>query len=178
MPFRRRIRRSIRRAFRARRWTSQLDQLTLVTNDPTIANAGFYAALLVQVGDYEQSPTLEPSGVTLARIRGGISLCPRIIGNQALFAWLFIVVIDEDAPVPIGGEFDPSIAQNAIDEDVLWWRSCAFSTDRHRCDLEWDIRAKRKLRASDVALVIRVNGFSGTDSVNITYNSRALLLGG
>jgi len=158
---------------RLRRWTAQLaDQVA-------IANNAIFSTNIVAVADYALSPNLSPSGATLVRLRGKICLNATTLATVQT-VWLAIVNVDQDIAAVLGGVLDPSVVANLIDEDVLWWETALLSTtfvEHQMAEIYLDIKAQRKLKDTDVRLVVRgTNGAAGVIG-SITLNVRALLIG-
>jgi len=162
--------RGIRGSKRVKRWTAQ------ISDRETVANNSTRAITIVGVSDYASNTNLEPQGVTLVRLRGYLSFVPSLATQHTIFAAL--VVIDQDQTAP-----DPSSFQDMIDERVLWWWSGPGSTASGQEQspaggpICLDIKAKARLRDSNVSLVTRsTGGAAGNTDIQI-LTVRALLVG-
>jgi len=152
----------------ARRWTAQLlDRQAIVS--------GVSGRLpLVARTDYASNGLLEPEGPTLTRMRGAVNILTTT-GPSTIF--IGIGVFDEAAGT---GTTDPAAFTNLIDEAFLWWRvyswqAIAAATPSNFINVEVDIRAKRKLRDSDVYLCWNTTGAAAPCS--LSCNIRSLLVG-
>lgn len=174
MAFRkRRVYRPSRRRT-ARRWTAQLADL-----DP-IENNAVSEYTLVDVSDYAQNTQIEPDGPTFVRERLFLSYFATLVDTHTV--WAAIYHVDSDIAAVLGGVLDPSVGQNLIDEDVLWWGSVIADSNSATAASPWlgheiDIKAKRRLKASDIRLVVRsTNGAAGQTGL-LSFSSRSLMVG-
>jgi len=154
------------------RWTSQL------TDKTNIENNAISTYTLVDVADYASNTALEPTGVTLMRIRGFFTYMADLATQHSIFAAVF--VHDADAVPALGGLMDPSGFQQVIDEQVLWWWSSIFlgeATDRDFVRMELDIKAKRRLHEDNVSLVLVGTGGAAGAVGKLTFTLRSLLKG-
>lgn len=115
---------------------------------------------------------LGQASAVLVRIRGSFAFTLTGAGEiGALFA--AIMVIDEDEASP-----NPSVASTLINEDILWTycgglHAPATGAARYPVSVEFDVKAKRKLKVQDeVRLIIRNEGNSG----ELSMMSRALVV--
>lgn len=160
----------------ARRWTAQLGDGEVMSTT-VMGNSE-----LVLSTDYASNTALEPDGPMLARMRGSITIDSTVI--TAYTAWMAIFLLDASiASATPGSLVDPSVIQNLITEDVLWWHHVRFgarsvATNPDRAIIELDIKAKRKLKDKHVLLVwIATNaGAAGTQGT-LSHNVRSLLVG-
>jgi len=165
----RRIVRARRRGapLRARRWTANLNSTNLTVATQTDTE-------LVSIADYLQSSTLEPSGVTLARIRGNISFGLESIAADGDIFW-GIAVCDEDE-----GLGAVNLASTAIGKDMLAWGSIALSSATaaqvQPVQIPIDIKAMRKLKRDKVFCSAICTGAGNV--IRFVYSLRALLIGG
>lgn len=157
-----------RRRRQVRRWTANLvDQAQVV--------AGVQGqVIVVDVTDYASNINIEPQGPTLARVRGFVTIAPIL----PFTIWMGLYVVDRDSP---GGSYDPSLIQNVIDEEPLWWYSYAVNTvgattPAAPVSIEIDVKAKRRLKDSDLILTWNTTSAAGT-CAEVTASLRALLLG-
>lgn len=148
---------------RERRWTGDLS----AAETAVAAGAQSFIALVVP-GDYEQSATMEPGGVTLVRIRLAVSLRATIIGGLAYMA--VVRIGDNEALLNV------NTLQQFISGDVLWYRTVMVNIAANGGVNEYDVDIKsgRKLEADSVVFVL------GAVAQTITYaiSARCLLLGG
>lgn len=161
-----------------RRWTAQVGNIaqTIGTN--------FVNFDIVAPADYRQQVTLEPSGVSLVRIRGFISGSFSTVAAAGLTApdvWGFIGVWDADLPLNSTTQ-SAATAQNAIDEDILWWRTASRvlvpGTPSHPVEWDIDIKARRRLKDNVVRLSL-IFGFNNADEAFTgSFNLRSLIVGG
>lgn len=158
---RRRFRGSTRKGSRLPvRWTGDL----LLAED-TVAAAATDANAIVVPADYEQSTTMEQSGVTLLRIRGTVLLRATVTGALAYMA---IFAVHENAPIN-----NPNTLAGFIDSNCLWRSVTMVPTDTvHR--LELDVKAQRRLQ--DDQLVFAISAVAQT--VTYSFGLRCLLRGG
>jgi len=158
-------RRSSGRRLIARRWTGEGTQVenTTAAGAVTISN-------IVTEADYQQTASLEQAGVTVARVRGCFACRATLVGTIVA-----VTIIAYDAQEVIGGgSGQPLTLQGDLASgQVLWRWTTIVPTDTTR-HTEFDIRVKRRLQETRIALVV-------TSFVNATtwhYSARALLLGG
>lgn len=163
MAFRRRRRgRSSGRSSQsiARRWTGE-GQIA----ETTRTAPGVDFTEIVASTDYEQSATMEQSGVLLTRIRGHLAMRATIIGGLAFVA---IMVIGDTETPPAPSAFD-----SLRHSELLWRWSGMVGTTEPRI-IEIDVKAKRRLDDDRVVMVIEAIG----QTLIYQWVARALLIGG
>jgi len=154
---------------RARRWTANLHEANLTV--ATQVNVS-----IVESADYEQSTTLQAKGVTLARIRGNISIGIDTVAADGAVIWA-ITVSDEDEGAP-----DITSAQSMLEEDVLLWGALALSTAAagstmvSPIQIPVDVKAMRKLKNHEVRYNVIATGAGNV--IRSVAVFRALLVGG
>lgn len=157
-----------------RRWGANLIDAT------PLSNSALDYMEIVSIADYANNANLEPSGPMLARIRGYFTIAPTIA--TAFTVWVSVVSADTDAVPATGGTMDPSVYQQQIDEDILFWWSHRFpaaaaATPTQEVSVELDLKAKRRLKDTRVLILFRgTNGAAG-NAATFTCNARALLIG-
>lgn len=163
---------------RPRRWTAQGAYFTLLPTTLAFVQ-------LVVPADYQFSTSLEPSSVTLARLR--LSLAFRILGAAAGFSDLFWAVVKHDASIvpTLGGPLDVDVSTGAglttwINEEILASGALSLAGQLTSAPFfnskDVDIRAMRKLTTDAVSFIIQ--GTAGTSSIQVSLGARALLIGG
>jgi len=158
-----------RRRRQSARWTAQLfDRTSVVTGTEN-------QSIIVDVTDYASNTNIEPDGPILARVRGFLTLVPQV-SSWTFFCGLFVV--DRDSP---GGSYDPINFQNLVDEEPLWWWSysvgiASASFPIQPVQIELDIKAKRRLKDSDLILAWNSTGTAGAAAL-LTGTFRALMTG-
>jgi len=146
-----------------------------------VGTAATYGDVLVNRTDYASNTNLEPgAGITLAGIRGYITIAPTVV--TAFSLWMAIWVHDEDASTAIGGPMDPSLFQNLIDERVLWWWTTRFAaaaaaTPSAPLVLPVHIKARAKLKDDAVFLTALVTNAAAGNNCTLTYGLRSNLRG-
>jgi len=159
-----------------RRWTAQL------LDGSTLSTTALGASAILTTADYAQNANLEPEGPTLVRIRGDFWFEATVATAFSVYAMVFVA--DSDSGLSTGGHGDPSVFQNLIDDNILWWQSfrCPARTLATHPNgmqrLEIDIKAKRRLKDDSVWLTaIAANaGAAGTQGT-FGFTARALLVG-
>ena len=150
------IARSIRKV---RRWKGGFD-------NAVIASLGTDVRSLVSPADYEQSTTLEPSGVTFAG--GPVSLCVTTDVVPMHFAYAIIVADNDEV-------LNTTINDSYLtDEDVLWsgCGTCSLETPFH---VDFRIKTARKLHNDRIVFLLDNN----TAAAGVfSLVSRLMMLGG
>lgn len=142
------------------RWTGDIATL----EDTTAAGVTDATAILVPA-DYEQSATMEQSGVTLVRVRGEVNLRATVIGG---LAFLGLYVVSELSPVN-----NPVTFAGFIDSQCLWRDSVMVPVDTSR-HIAIDVKAQRKLKDDQVVFAIS----SVAQTITNQYAFRCLIRGG
>jgi len=150
------VARSIRKI---RRWKG------FATNG-TVAAVGNVSKTLLAPVDYEQSTTLEPSGVTMGGIRLSLSFQSDLL---PMFGTFMIYKLDNDETAQSG-----VTTLNLTDEDVIWSGSWA-TTIETPCYFSVHTKTMRKLHNDKINIVIKNN--SGSAGV-YDLISRVMVLGG
>lgn len=179
-------RRNSRQSFRrrtprkVRRWTAQGASFVLLPN--TLA-----FVTLTSPADYRQQNTLEPSGVTLARIRLSWSIFNLSAALAASLSWAVFAHDADETPV-VGGLMDPDVStangiQQLIDQEVLAHgvvQLTGATAGGTSClpGFTIDVKAMRKLSDSSVSLVVVANAGIGPATTQHLVGARLLLLGG
>lgn len=133
--------------------------------EDTVAAGATDANAIVVPPDYEQSTTMEQSGVTLLRIRGTVLLRATVVGALAYMA---IYSVHENAPVN-----NPNTLAGFIDSNCLWRSLVMVPIDRPM-RIELDVKAQRRLQ--DDQLVFAISAVAQT--VTYSFGLRCLLRGG
>ena len=146
---------------RARRWRGNQNNQVL----PALASID---VTLLAPADYEQSTTLEPSGVTMGGIRGAIAINADVASLPLQGAW-YIIVVDQGETIPATVD-----SVTLTDEDVL---VCgAFSaTVETPWIYELNVKVLRKLHNDRLILTVDSNT-GGTGIVQTV--TRTMCLGG
>jgi len=145
---------------KARRWRG-------TQSSDIVAVLSTFNKTLLTPSDYEQSTALEPSGVTMIAIRGGICI-QADTATPSAGSWL-LSVHDLSEPLPT------SIGTTVLtDEDVLAAGTWCTSAETP-FQLEFNVKTARKLHNDRVVLSID-NNTAGTAVMQMV--TRVLCLGG
>jgi len=163
--FRRRNRFPARpRVSRATQWTGDFTNVVTALPAATIGTLQ-----LVVPGDYQDTATVEPGGVTLLRIRGWLNVTTAL--NNSPF-WAGIYVSESTPFTGAGTDTDPGVFAGIINGDLVWWNMGmvhAAPEDPYR--IEIDVKAKRKLESENVTFRI----LSGANALTYVMGARCLL---
>jgi len=150
------VARSIRKA---RRWKGEF-------NNGIVTSLGLNEVAILAPADYEQSTTLEPSGVTM----GACHLqCAIEADTASLHIGFMLYVVDNDEALS-GGVTSVKLT----DEDVIW-AGAQVATPEHPALFTLDTKSMRKLHNDRLVFVID-NNTAGTGI--FTCVSRVMVLGG
>jgi len=168
-----------RRAFRGRarnpilrRWAGQIVSTTVLSGAQ-------HQTTLVVPATYRLGTSLEPSGPTLVRIRGSVTMFPASTASGQLHPlWAGIVVHDADFSATNAA---PNNASHLTEEEWLWTKTGSFAaltqlTGMQPLTWEFDVKAKRRLRDSVVSFML-INA-NVSHNLEIHGQFRSLLIGG
>ena len=145
---------------RVRRWRG-------TQSTDIIASLGTLNKTLLAPADYEQSTSLEPSGVTVATVRGSFSIQADTAVAIAGAWCLGVYDLGETKPSSVGTVV-------LTDEDILAAGTFCASPE-HCFHYEFHVKTLRKLHNDQVVLTID-NNIAGTGIMQLV--SRVLVLGG
>jgi len=153
------------------RWTAGTTNGLLAV--PVLSTASI---VLVQPTDYQQTGTLEAAAMTLARIRGSIALWSN--ASQDAIPVALTVVTSDLGTLGAPYSFAPGAAgiANLVEEEVLWHRQVFVGAGPAvPINLEFDVRAKRRLDNSTVLLW--VENWANLSVVFAVAAARIVLIG-
>lgn len=145
-----------------------------VTATNTAAANSVQELALVTVGDYQLgNAALESTGVTLARIVGGISI--RSSTTASAVCGICITNTDDDLTATFNSVRDIfGYATTFKEGDVLWhWIGMANPNTMEWIRIDFDIIVKRKLVEHEVNLVVHAGATNGVEWLG---DARCLLL--
>lgn len=147
----------------------------------TVAIATLVEEAVLVTADYASNSAASPTGVTLLAqylTMTYFTAMPAAVGSYRAYTGL--VLIDSDETAAGGGDFDPTLPQNLIDERWMWLDVKSFSVSTgvggwQNPSVNIKVKSKARLRDNGVSLIVR--NLASPATLTFAYMYRALVQG-